>query len=84
MSVNSEHDPLNEGISPSSAFEMLNKMMLEGVTVGGDYPVDPDGGDPAELTSPDKPPEIEGAEAELPLGAEPLKWAGNIAMTSGH
>ena len=84
MSVNFEHDPLNEGISPSSAFEMLNRMMLDGVIVGGDYPVDPDGGDPAELTSPDTPPETEGAEAEVPLAGEPLKWAGNLAMTRGH
>lgn len=58
-------------------------LMKKEIEIGndGNFPDGPDTGEFAELTPPNQPPEIEGAEKDLPQGSKQARWAGSLVTS---
>ena len=84
---NFEHGYEAEDRRLTPVYKKISELLLNGaINVGhdGNLPDDPFMGDFAQLTPPNRPPETEGALAELPPDIEPMRWSGNVLMRHGH
>jgi len=68
----------------TAVYKKLSVLLMKNeIEIGndGNFPDGPDMGEFAELTPPNQPPEIEGAEKDLPQGGKQARWAGSLVTS---
>ena len=83
---NFEHGYESEDSRLTNVYRYISDLILQGkleIGYDGNTPDDPDMGDFAELNPQNQPPEIEGAEAILPLSSKTAQAVGGYAIR-GH